>query len=70
MRSDPRALARSRLRVKAQYCSSVHVTEIDNLDLSHGRDGGIKRGTERGETERDRGWGGGEAIQGKIENVC
>lgn len=48
VRSDPRALARSRLRVKALYCSSVHVTEMDILDLSNGRDGGIKRGTERG----------------------
>lgn len=67
VRSDPRALARSRLRVKALYCSSVHVTEMDILDLSNGRDGGIKRGTERGgETERDREWGGGDAIQGKI----
>lgn len=53
VRSDPRALARSRLRAKALYCSPVHVTEMDILDLSRGRDGGIKRGTERGETEID-----------------
>lgn len=59
VRPDPRALARSRLQVKALYGSCAHVTEMVVLDMSHGCDGGIKRGTERGETERDREWGGG-----------
>lgn len=41
---------------------------MDILDLSNGRDGGIKRGTERGETENGE---VGMRIQGKKnQHVC
>lgn len=61
VRSDPRALARSRLQVKALYGYCAHVTEMVVLDMSNGCDGGIKRDTERWDRKRQRmgrGWGG------------
>lgn len=48
VRSHPRALARSRLQVKALYGYCAHVTEMVVLDMCNGCDGGIKRDTERG----------------------